>query len=339
VQWYLVFEIKIFFFCFAGSENGLFSFKRHPSFIVKIKGIEGITMFGIQRNCLKAILISNHDKTLYQCDLHQLENCSSISPYNEPIVDFIRLDFSFIQNNEQWHYCDVNFDGENISAIAAQASRILILKFDTSSNIFKPVRTMDTAKPVVSAHFTMHSIIVASNKFFEIDLMTYGAEEFLDMSDTSSRDTVNLQPLFITKINSEEFLLCFKDIGIFVDEFGNRSRPILENLEWLNEPKDFAYNNTILFVSYAQSLQVFEIKKSLTKKLIQQNQTKSLIKKNCKRTASLHLPEHKILCVDSQQQGIYISTRKIDEKNNINYEIYFINGINVLIQASKIYNN
>jgi citron Rho-interacting kinase len=318
----------------SGSNSGLYNFNRLLGTIVQIKGIQGISAFGIQRNCPKTVMISNHDNKMHQCDLQQLENCS-LTAYTEPHVEFICLDYSLIDNSERWHYCNVNFDGSNITAIAAQASQILIMKFDASSNIFKPVRTMDTAEPVISIHFTKHSVIVASNKFFEIDLITYAAEEFLDMSDVSLRDTVNLKPLFITQISSKEFLLCFKEIGIFVDEFGNRSRPIIEDIKWLYKPREFMYKDSVLFVSHAECLEIIDIEKSFTRELIQHHSKTPYIENNGKSRVLLNLQDHKIVHSDSLRKGIFVSIRNITDAQNISCDIYFFESIKVLKSAVK----
>jgi citron Rho-interacting kinase len=47
----------------------------------------------------------------------------------------------------------------------------------------------------------------------------------MDMSVQSLRPSKKYQPMNVFRIDSLEFLLCFRESGIFVDEYGLRSRP------------------------------------------------------------------------------------------------------------------
>lgn len=49
---------------------------------------------------------------------------------------------------------------------------------------FIVAKSLDTAEPTGCALFTENSLIVGADKFFEIDLVTFQAEEFLDVSDS-----------------------------------------------------------------------------------------------------------------------------------------------------------
>jgi citron Rho-interacting kinase len=263
--------------------------------------------------------------------MRHLENRGQASACLDPSIDLTPLDLSFAAVNERWHYCKVHFDENNAIAIAATASRIVILKFDTTLKCFKPVRALDTATPVSTIHFTQHTAIVSSDKFFEIDLTTYGAEEFLDMSDSTLREARNYSPMFATKINSQEFLLCFKECGIFVDEYGCRSRP--EDLNWLHKPTGFTYREPLLFITHADSLQVIKIGKSFTKELTMQHQDNQA-QADTNSTdirAILHIPNPKII-TDAGPMGIYVLTKSTTLKNGHSFELLLIEG-NRLLKA------
>lgn len=65
----------------------------------------------------------------------------------------------------------------------ATPKQLVIIKYNLDTDNFVPVRILDTAEPTSCVLFTENSVIVGTDKFFEIDLATYEADEFLDFSD------------------------------------------------------------------------------------------------------------------------------------------------------------
>ncbi|XP_055535356.1 citron Rho-interacting kinase [Wyeomyia smithii] len=252
-------------------DSGLYSYNVETCESVQIKGILNLKSFAISQHIPKAIIIGNDGEYLYQCDVRHLQSRAQASSCLSPKLETFVLDLSIANrtHNERWHLVRIMDDGSqqlsDAVAIAATSSRIVILKFDVNLGRFKPVRGLDTVLPVTSVLFTKHTAIVSSDKFFEIDLRSYGAEEFLDMSDTSLKDIRTCSPMAAFKVNSQEFLLCFKEVGIFVDEFGCRSRP--DNINWLQEPLDFKYRESCLFMAHSDCVQVMYVSKSYTKEL------------------------------------------------------------------------
>lgn len=195
-------------------------------------------------------------------------NKSQQSGLLEPKLNLQAIDLSIANRcpDEKWHMVELHGNSEHLNdavAIAATNSRMVILKYEAKMGRFKPVRSLDTVTAISAILFTQHSAIVACDKFFEIDLSTYVAEEFLDMSDLSLRPTKKWKPMNVFRINSREFLLCFNDCGIFVDEYGLRARE--ENLEWIHEPKEFYYKNFLLYIIHNDSVQILKINNSTRK--------------------------------------------------------------------------
>lgn len=241
--------------------------------VVHIRGISNVRSFAVSHAIPKAILIGSEGEYLYQCDLRHLQSRAQASACLQPKLESFVLDLSIANrtHSEPWHIVRMMEDipaGGKLSdaiAIAATSSRIVILKFDGQAGRFKPVRGLDTILPVSTVLFTKDTAIVGSDKFFEIDLRTYAAEEFLDMSDKTLADMRNCAPLAAFRINSQEFLLCYREVGIFVDDSGWRSRP--DNLNWLQDPVEFYYRESCLFIAHADCVQVMYISKSYTKEL------------------------------------------------------------------------
>lgn len=253
---------------FKGCSNGLYSYHVEDSKFVQIKGINNVNYFAIKPNLTKSIIIADNGENLFECDLRVLMNKSQQSGLLEPKLNLQPIDLSIANQcgDEKWHMVELHGNSEHLNeaiAIATTSSRMVILKYEAKMGRFKPVRSLDTVMPISDILFTQHSAIVACDKFFEVDLSSYVAEEFLDMSDLSLRPTKNWKPMNIIRINSREFLLCFNDCGIFVDEYGLRARE--ENLEWIQDPKEFYYKNFLLYIIHEESVQILKINNSTRK--------------------------------------------------------------------------
>nr|XP_025039123.1 citron Rho-interacting kinase-like [Pelodiscus sinensis] len=77
---------------------------------------------------------------------------------------------------------------------------------------------IETSEPCSCIHLTNYSIIIGTNKFYEIEMKLYTLEEFLDKNDHSLASAVfasstNSFPVSIIQVNPtgqrEEYLLCF----------------------------------------------------------------------------------------------------------------------------------
>jgi citron Rho-interacting kinase len=206
-------------------------------------------------------LIGDDGENLYEFDLRMLNKDSKLNVQS--------IDLSIANrctNTEKWQIVELNGNGENMKdavAIAATNCRMVILKYDGKGGRFKPVRALDTAQSITAILFTQHSAVLSCDKFFEIDLSNFLAEEFLDMSDQSLRPSKKYQPMNVFRINSLEFLLCFKECGIFVDEYGLRSRP--DDLQWIHEPHGFFYKNYLLYLIHEDLVQIMRINNTYTK--------------------------------------------------------------------------
>lgn len=246
----------------------MYSYHIEDNQIVQIKGINCVNYFSIKPNLTKSIMIGDDGESLYECDMRVLTSKSQQSGILEPKLSVQVIDLSIANRcgDEKWHMVDLHGTSEHLNdaiAIAATNSRMVILKYDSKSGRFKPVRSLDTVTAIKSILFTQHSAIVACDKFFEIDLNSYVAEEFLDMSDHSLRPTKHSTPMNVFRINSREFLMCFLDYGVFVDEYGLRARE--ENLEWIHAPKEFFYKNFLLFIIHDEMVQILRINNSTKK--------------------------------------------------------------------------
>lgn len=253
-----------------GCNTGLYALHIQTQNLVHIAGIDAVSSIAISQPLAKAIMVGSQGESLYQCDLRHLQSrCQSIACLNPALeASVLELPFANRTSSEKWQLVQISQESEqplDTVAIAATSSRIVILKYDIKQQKFKPVRALDTATAVTSIFYTRHTAIVTSDKFFEIDLSTYGAEEFIDVSDKSLSHTRNYTPVSALRISKQEFLLCFMENGVFVDEYGCRSRPY--DLNWEYTPCGFLYRAPFLYVAHFQSIQIIRLHRSYTQEM------------------------------------------------------------------------
>ncbi|KAG7259604.1 hypothetical protein CRUP_002581, partial [Coryphaenoides rupestris] len=120
---------------------------------------------------------------------------------------------------------------------------------------------IETSEPCSCIHFTGYSIVIGTNKFYEIEMKQYVLEEFLDKNDVTLASAVfsassHSFPISIIQVTKapqkDEYLLCFHEFGVFVDAYGRRSRN--DDIKWSRLPLSFAYREPYLFVTYFNSL-------------------------------------------------------------------------------------
>lgn len=245
-----------------GCATGLYSYHSKTKQLVHIQGLDCVDYIEVNKAAHKAILIGNNQENLYQCDARHLNTRAQASAHSKPKLEAQVLDLPFANRNcnERWHLVKISAENDQLMAVAATSSRIVILKYDTGKQIFKPVRALDTATAVSNVLFTRHTALVASDRFFEIDMGTYTAEEFVDISDPQASHLKRCRPMATFKIAKNEFLLCYEEFGIYVDEYGCRSRP--QEVDWTYTPTGFIFRNGILFVSHFNMVQVMRVYRS-----------------------------------------------------------------------------
>lgn len=312
----------------SGCDTGLYSYNRPSSQLTHITGIDCVDYMAINANLSKCILIGSHGETLNQCDTRHLFNRAQASQNLKPKLELTPLEITFANRiaTERWHYAIVNGCNDKASEslmIACTSARIVIMRFDITLDRFKPVCALDTAAPVTSILFTQHSAIVCSDKFFEIDLNTLVPEEFLNESDLGIVATKNCKPMAAYKINKQEFLLCFEEFGMFVDEYGSRSRP--NDVNWANRPNGFSFREPLLFVSYSNMVQVIRINKSFSKETETRRKIDEGIMDEVRTFLHLNAPK---LVGDCDQLGVFVLVKP--EMSDNGQHLIHVDGVRAL---------
>lgn len=285
--------------------------------MIHIANIQNIIDFAINPIFPKSILISENGKKILQCDLRHLQTRAKASVCLNTGMDYVELNLPFIkENNDLWRFSKIfdNTDRDNNisepTAIAATHTQIVILRYDVKNQYFKAIRSLDTATPIQSIYFTPFTAIVSSEKLFEIDLNTLKSEEFLDMSDASLLHTLGSCPLNTFAVNAQEYLICFKDFGLFVNEFGCRTRP--NDLKWLKSSTNgFAYRAPILYVFSEDGIQVIRI---------------STTQKDCELETGVSDHDH----ADKSDSQTFINTKNaVFGANFDRYGIYILSSVHI----------
>jgi len=133
--------------------------------------------------------------------------------------------------------CNENAQGK-VYLCAANEHLVTIMEWSHKRGYFVVRNKFSTDQPTKAIYFTDHSVLVGTSKFYEIDLKNFSAEEFLDLShpgiqksvaslefkDSSPHGVMNI----VDENSSEkEYALAFTRIILFVDSFGQETRPPL----------------------------------------------------------------------------------------------------------------
>lgn len=226
--------------------------------------VEGVTCIAIKSTFPKCLLLADNGLKLLQCETRHLETRAQASVCLNSGLDYTELDSPYVKVSEhnKWRFVVIddrsNQNIDNPIAIAGTVSQVLILQYDVNTKIFTAIRSLATSATAVL--FTAHTAILSSDRYIEIDLQRLTAEEFLDMSDQTLSRAGHAKPMEAFALNKCEYLLCFEQFGIFVDDYGNRTRP--KNVKWLRKPNGFGYRAPMLFVSYDDGVQVIRLSKS-----------------------------------------------------------------------------
>uniref|UniRef100_A0A672Y421 Citron Rho-interacting kinase n=1 Tax=Sphaeramia orbicularis TaxID=375764 RepID=A0A672Y421_9TELE len=246
----------------VGSEEGLYALNVIKNSLTHIPGLTSVFQIQILKELDKLLMITGEERALCLVEIKKVKQSLSQShlPAQPDLNPFI---FETVKG------CHLFSSGkiDNGTCIcAAMPNKITILRLNESLNKFCIRKEIETSEPCSCIHFTGYSIIIGTNKFYEIEMKQYVLEEFLDKNDVTLASAVfaassHSFPISIIQVTTapqkDEYLLCFHEFGVFVDAYGRRSRN--DDIKWSRLPLSFAYREPYLFVTYFNSLDVIEI--------------------------------------------------------------------------------
>ncbi|XP_074522823.1 citron Rho-interacting kinase isoform X4 [Halichoeres trimaculatus] len=246
----------------VGSEEGLYALNVIKNSLTHIPGLTSVFQIQILKDLDKLLMITGEDRALCLVEIKKIKQSLSQSHLPAP-PDLNPFIFEAVKG------CHLFSSGKidnGICICAAMPNKITILRHNESLNKFCIRKEIETSEPCSCIHFTGYSIIIGTNKFYEIEMKQYVLEEFLDKNDVTLASAVfaassHSFPISIIQVTTapqkEEYLLCFHEFGVFVDAYGRRSRS--DDIKWSRLPLSFAYREPYLFVTYFNSLDVIEI--------------------------------------------------------------------------------
>nr|XP_057910508.1 citron rho-interacting kinase isoform X2 [Doryrhamphus excisus] len=246
----------------VGSEEGLYALNVIKNSLTHIPGLTSVFQIQILRELDKLLMITGEDRALCLVEIKKVKQSLSQSHLPAP-PDLSPFIFETVKG------CHLFSSGKidnGICICAAMPNKITILRLNESLNKFCIRKEIETSEPCSCIHFTGYSVIIGTNKFYEIEMKQYVLEEFLDKNDVTLASAVfaassHSFPISIIQVTTapqkDEYLLCFHEFGVFVDAYGRRSRS--DDIKWSRLPLSFAYREPYLFVTYFNSLDVIEI--------------------------------------------------------------------------------
>ncbi|XP_063049678.1 citron Rho-interacting kinase [Engraulis encrasicolus] len=246
----------------VGSEEGLYALNVIKNSLTHIPGLGSVFQIHVLKEHEKLLMIVGDERALCLLEIKKVKQ--SLSQCHLPSLPEISpYIFETVKG------CHLFSSGriDNGSCIcAAMPNKVTILRYNDNLNKFCIRKEIETLEPCSCILFTSYSIIIGTNKFYEIEMKQYVLEEFLDKNDLSLGSAMfaasaHSFPIAIVQVSStpqkEEYLLCYHEFGLFVDSYGRRSRP--DDLKWTRAPLAFAFREPYLFVTYFNSLDVMEI--------------------------------------------------------------------------------
>ncbi|XP_030274037.1 citron Rho-interacting kinase isoform X12 [Sparus aurata] len=246
----------------VGSEEGLYALNVIKNSLTHIPGLGSVFQIHVVKEQEKLLMIVGDERALCLVEIKRVKQSLAQShlPSQSELAPYI------FETVKGCHLFAAGRIDNGPCICAAMPNKITILRYNDNLNKYCIRKEIETLEPCSCIHLTSYSIIIGTNKFYEIEMKQFVLEEFLDKNDVSLASAVfaassHSFPIAIMQVASslqkEEYLLCFHEFGVFVDTYGRRSRT--EDIKWSRLPLSFAYREPYLFVTYFNSLDVIEV--------------------------------------------------------------------------------
>ncbi|XP_069789548.1 citron Rho-interacting kinase-like isoform X13 [Narcine bancroftii] len=246
----------------VGTEEGLYALNLVKNSLVHIPGMGSVFQLHILKELDRLVMIAGEERTLCFVDIKKvkLSLAQSHLPSQPELVPTV------FDSLKGCHLFAAGKIEAGLCISAALPNKVCILRYNDGLDSFAIRKEVETSEPCSCIQFTAYSIIIGTNKFYEIEMKNYTLEEFLDKNDMTLASAIFAAssysfPIAIAQVNSsgqkDEFLLCFHEFGVIVDAYGRRSRT--DDLKWKRLPLAFVYREPYLFVTHFNSLEVIEI--------------------------------------------------------------------------------
>ncbi|KAB0392718.1 hypothetical protein E2I00_013147, partial [Balaenoptera physalus] len=226
----------------VGTEEGLYALNVLKNSLTHVPGIGAVFQIYIIKDLEKLLMIAGEERALCLVDVKKVKQ--SLAQSHLPAQPDISP--NIFEAVKGCHLFAAGKIESGLCICAAMPNKVVILRYNENLSKYCIRKEIETSEPCSCVHFTNYSILIGTNKFYEIDMKQYTLEEFLDKNDHSLAPAVFASsshsfPVSIMQVNGagqrEEFLLCFHEFGVFVDSYGRRSRT--DDLKWSRLPLAF----------------------------------------------------------------------------------------------------
>ncbi|XP_077534233.1 citron Rho-interacting kinase-like isoform X4 [Haemaphysalis longicornis] len=229
----------------------------------QVQGIPAVFQVAVCPALGLVLAISGEERKL------RLTQWSSLRPWVETLggraVAAEPPEWRLVEDVEECHLFATSADGATLCMATARA--IYVHTWNPQRATYVCRKVAKTSEPCSCILFTPHTILIGCDAFYEIDIKDFSVEDFLDPTDTSLSFLVygatHLRsfPVSVLQVAppeyNPEYLLCFHELGVFVDADGRRTR---DDLKWSRLPLAFAYKAPHLFIQHLNSVEILEIK-------------------------------------------------------------------------------
>ncbi|KAL3270915.1 hypothetical protein HHI36_021422 [Cryptolaemus montrouzieri] len=243
-----------------GTNQGLLCY--YNDNLLSLEGFTEVHHVAVVKQASALVMIVNSKNILISCDLNHLINVTQCTAGFAKAS--LKYDVVNIRGLNGFHMLETCKNGKHKMFCVATPKQLVIVGYNGDEREFVPLRILDTAEPTGTVLFTEHSIIVGADKFFEIDISTFNAEEFLDSSNPKLKHVLKCHqmksyPLAAVEIseNPKEYLIAFNEFSVFVDEFGSPSR----NKEWTSThlPLAVLFIKPYLYIIEFSAVEIYRI--------------------------------------------------------------------------------
>lgn len=246
----------------VGTEQGLFILLLHKlsSGLISVPSLKDVHAIHGSRDCGTIAMIVGIDHVLNIVSFSEMEQCYLRCMKNRNTKP---LQTQAITKFSDCHIAKVGRINSDRFVVVAQESTIqlLLLGEQGSLTIHSFIDTEDTCN---SLTFCAGLLLTSTTKFYLVDPITSTLDQFLDPNDTSlafySYGAVQhgVLPIALVYLNdTEEVLLCYPSMGVFVNKKGKRSRN--HDIQWGRTPITFEYSAPFLFISHVNCIQMIEV--------------------------------------------------------------------------------
>lgn len=243
-----------------GGVQGLYALVIENNNLIKFDELKNVQQIGLLSIINSILIIEGTENELIRIDLNQFTNLYSLTSNHILTTSTIKIS----NNSESVLYFECTVVNNTPVVCAATAKRIVILHFNSSDNEFQSVRVLDSAEPCSALHIHQNSLIICADKFFNLNLNSFQVHELVDETDpglahVSACQRVGTYPVsaICLSVNPPEYMLCYSEFAVFVDQNGRKSRRT--QINWKHFPLHFVFCSPNLYIFQFSAIEVLRV--------------------------------------------------------------------------------